>query len=484
MESLAPVLVDGMEPLLDELPPGCQVVVCDPERVRTRAHDLVATSEEFLQASWVSAAAGNTVPIDLQPVLGTASYWTLRPDPRTRCDAGDAVVVGRCRSAPTPSWPTSRPMVRGAGRQPRPACRSRATAATPSARSPTSRAGCATAGGSSSSPRGTGLAKRVVELLGEHDLPGRRRAGRAARRSRAVGVVHAMTGSLGRGFLAPALRLAVLTEADLTGSTGQTSTRDMRKMPSRRRNAIDPLALRPGDFVVHEQHGVGRFLEMAQRTVQGATREYLLIEYAASKRGQPPDQLFVPTDQLDQVTRYVGGEAPTLNKLGGADWAKTKGRARKAVKQIAAELIRLYSARMASPGHAFSAGHPVAARARGRLPLRRDARPAGHHRRGQGRHGAADPDGPAGLRRRRLRQDRDRRPRGVQGGAGRQAGRHARAHDACWCSSTSRPSPSATRRSRRGQAAVALRLRRRGAARSSTAWPTAASTSSSAPTAC
>ncbi|HEX7267587.1 MAG TPA: transcription-repair coupling factor, partial [Streptosporangiaceae bacterium] len=82
------------------------------------------------------------------------------------------------------------------------------------------------------------------------------------------------------------------------------------------------------------------------------------IEYAPGKRGQPPDRLYVPTDQLDQVTRYVGGETPTLHRLGGADWAKTKGRARKAVRQIASELIRLYSARMASAGHAFSADTP------------------------------------------------------------------------------------------------------------------------------
>ena len=96
-------------------------------------------------------------------------------------------------------------------------------------------------------------------------------------------------------------------------------------MPSRRRNAVDPLQLRPGDYVVHEQHGVGRYVEMVQRTVQGATREYLVIEYAPAKRGQPGDRLFVPTDQLDQVTRYVGGEAPTLHRLGGADWAKAQG---------------------------------------------------------------------------------------------------------------------------------------------------------------
>jgi transcription-repair coupling factor (superfamily II helicase) len=121
---------------------------------------------------------------------------------------------------------------------------------------------------------------------------------------------------------------------------------------------VDPLQLKPGDYVVHEQHGVGRFVEMTSRTAAGATRDYLVVEYASAKRGQPNDRLYVPTDQLDEVTRYVGGEAPALHRLGGADWAKTKGRARKAVREIAAELIRLYSARMASPGHAFGPDTP------------------------------------------------------------------------------------------------------------------------------
>src|SRR5438045_8461069 len=104
-------------------------------------------------------------------------------------------------------------------------------------------------------------------------------------------------------------------------------------MAARRPNAIDPLQVGPGDLVVHEQHGVGRYVEMVQRTIGGATREYLVIEYAPSKRGQPGDRLFVPSDSLDQVTRYVGGEAPQLNRMGGADWARTTGRARKAVGQ-------------------------------------------------------------------------------------------------------------------------------------------------------
>src|SRR3954447_8273705 len=77
MESLTPALVDGMELVLDVLPPGTHVLVCDPERVRARAHDLGATSKEFLDASWMSAAAGSAVPVDLEPVLGTASFWSL-----------------------------------------------------------------------------------------------------------------------------------------------------------------------------------------------------------------------------------------------------------------------------------------------------------------------------------------------------------------------------------------------------------------------
>ena len=168
------------------------------------------------------------------------------------------------------------------------------------------------------------------------------------------------TGELRQGFSWPAVRLALLTEADLAArGASRPSSRDERRMPStRRRGGVDPLQLKSGDYVVHEQHGVGRFIEMTSRTAAGATREYLVLEYAPARRGHPPDRLYVPTDQLDEVTKYSGGEAPTLHRLGGADWAKTKSRARKAVREIAAELIRLYSARMASPGYAFGPDTP------------------------------------------------------------------------------------------------------------------------------
>ena len=167
---------------------------------------------------------------------------------------------------------------------------------------------------------------------------------------------------------------------------------------------------------------------MVERTVGGARREYLVLEYASAKRGQQADKLFVPMDSLDQLSRYVGGEQPSLSRLGGSDWANTKTKARKAVREIAGELVALYAKRQAAPGPRLRPGHPVAGRDGGRLRVHRDRRPVDRDRRGQGRHGEAGPDGPGDLRRRRLRQDRDRGARGVQGGAGRQAGRRAGAH--------------------------------------------------------
>ncbi len=360
MESLTPALVDGMEPVLDALPEGTVVVLCDPERVRARAHDLGATSKEFLDASWMSAAAGSAVPVDLEPVLGTASFWSL------------AEVREHALNAGIPWWsisPFGLDDATAGGSGPVDEGELSARVFVPDVQAPEAYRGdreqaIADIGGwlhegwqVAVVTEGHGLAKRVVEMLSEADLAVTLVDDLSTPPEPAIAAVG--TGGLGHGFVAPALKLAVLTESDLTGGQiGGTTTKDMRKMPARRRNVVDPMQLAPGDNVVHEQHGVGRFVEMIQRTMGGATREYLVIEYAPSKRGQPGDRLFVPSDALDQVTRYVGGESPTLNKLGGSDWAKTKGRARKAVKEIAADLIKLYSARMATSGHAFGPDTP------------------------------------------------------------------------------------------------------------------------------
>jgi transcription-repair coupling factor (superfamily II helicase) len=357
MESLAPALVDDMELLVDLLPDGAHVLVCDPERVRARAHDLEATSQEFLQASWAAAAGGGQAPIDLAAAayhsigdvrthaLGRGvAWWSTSPfgldDPGTDVGAGTGPVA-----APADDGVE----VRSADMQQADSYRGDTAHAIEDIRR-WLKAGQRVVLVS----EGHGPAQRLVEVLGEHDVAARLEDHLDA--DITPDLVHVARGRLEHGFLAPRIGLAVLTGEDLAGQ--RSSTKDMRRMPTRRRRQIDPLELQPGDFVVHEQHGVGRYVEMVQRTVAGATREYLVLEYASSKRGQPADRLFVPTDQLDQVTRYVGGEQPSLDRLGGSDWAKRKGRARKAVREIAAELIKLYAARQATKGHAFGPDSP------------------------------------------------------------------------------------------------------------------------------
>jgi transcription-repair coupling factor (superfamily II helicase) len=344
MEALAPVLAEGMETLVDVLARAAGragreplVLVAGPELVRTRGHDLVATSNEFLAASWHNAAAGNTTPID----LGAAAYRTVEE-------------VHELARALDVAWWSAGTIGLGEDADVLP------VAATTAYRGD----GAALAGDLRAALRdgrrvvvvasGVGSATRIAEQLAEADLPARVVPG-VTRWPIGAGVVTVTTGRLDHGIDALGAGLLVITERDIRGQKG---TGDVTRLPSRRRNTIDPLQLATGDFVVHEQHGVGRYVEMVRRTVNGATREYLVLEYAPSKRGQPPDRLFVPTDQLDQVTRYVGGEAPSVHRLGGADWQQTKSRARRAVRQIAGELIKLYAARQSAVGFAFGPDTP------------------------------------------------------------------------------------------------------------------------------
>ncbi|MFL6164087.1 MAG: transcription-repair coupling factor [Jatrophihabitantaceae bacterium] len=346
MESLAPVLVDQLRLVLHEFPAGSHVLVCDPERVRARAADLVATSAEFLAASWAAAAGGGKAPVD----LAAASLRTLEEV------AAEAVALGQPWWTLSP-FSTDAELLDSAGSV---AAVTSTFEAAPTYRGDTEALLTDLAGWLADGWRialvfdGHGTADRALERLRAADLPARPVNGVDPLDSKVISVT---TGCLAAGLVSAELRLALLTEADLTGQRG-AATLDRSRMPSRRRNAIDPIQLSTGDYVVHEQHGVGRYVEMVRRTVNGGEREYLIIEYAPAKKGQPADRLFVPTDSLDQVTKYVGGEQPSLSRLGGSDWAKTKGRARKAVKEIAAELIRLYSARMATKGYAFSSDTP------------------------------------------------------------------------------------------------------------------------------
>ena len=332
MEALIPVLVDGLELLVDVLPPKSIVLVAAPELVRARAAELVATSQEFLAASWAAAASGGTSPID----LGASSYWGLGEVREHAMALGHkwwGLSPFSADEAPDANLDADSVHSRRLGIAPTEDFRGDVAAAVAHIQARLAADWRVVVG-----VEGRGLAARMVELLAEHSVPA---AISTLDDEPGPGSAHVVVGPFRRGWRSGPSKLELLTAAELSGQ--QVVERGQRKLPARRRNTIQPLELKAGDPVVHEVHGVGRFVELVQRTVQGAARDYLVIEYAPSKRGHPGDRLFVPMDQLDQLTRYVGSEDPALDKMGGADWAKRKSRARKAVKEISAELIKLYN---------------------------------------------------------------------------------------------------------------------------------------------
>lgn len=365
MESLIPLLVDDMVTLLDHLPDGSIPIIVEPERVRSRAADLVATNEEFLHAAWDSVTDASAAPIDLgqngKSDLGAGSFRTVASMRElalakkmgwwsmtslgvdSAIDDGIDSIQFAARVPHTYAGNVPE-LLEVVGKKIKDGWRIAVVT------------------------HGPGPLARLLDLFQEAEIPASRVE--SLERAPEPGIIEMTTASAGHGFMMDGAKLGLLTEADILGRTSPYATRDARsgKLPVRRRkNAVDPMSLVAGDYVVHEQHGIGQFVELVQRPIAGAAltpgqpkpmKEYLVLEYAPTKRGGPKDRLFVPSDQLDQVSNYVGGDAPVLSKMGGSDWAKAKSRARKAVKEIAADLIKLYSARQASRGHAFAADTP------------------------------------------------------------------------------------------------------------------------------
>ena len=187
----------------------------------------------------------------------------------------------------------------------------------------------------------TGRAERIVELLPEYDL-------------RAVPVDDAeatggasllvATGQLSRGFRLPAAGLRIHAETDLFDEQRRAERR-----PVARSFLSDLRDLKVGDHVVHVDHGIGAFVGLRQMAVGGAAHELLELRYAGG------DKLFVPVEQLDLVQKYTGGPRPAADRLGGATWERAKTRVRRAMRDMAQELLRLYAARKAAVGHRFSA---------------------------------------------------------------------------------------------------------------------------------
>ena len=348
MESLAPLLADQMLPFHSFLPTESEVIIVESARVRTRAIELSKTDEEFLDAAWSSAAHGGKTPIDLRERLKGGSYIALD-------DLLQGIKGSGLRLRSFDSYLSEVDELEGDRR----AWPARAVEPyrgdTDSllrdlkdwvAQGQVVVIGCP----------GAGLVKRYDEFISA-EIPTRivERFEARVLEQHSPGYLYLTKTPLTHGFISEELKIAFLTDRDIQGGRGRAGGDESGpRLPSRRRKEIDPLSLQHGDLVVHEHHGIGKFIELTTRTFAGGVREYLVIEYAPAKRGHPGDRIFVPTDALELVSKYIGGEKPPLNRIGGSEWIKSKARAKKAIKEIAAELIKLYAARVSLPGFAFS----------------------------------------------------------------------------------------------------------------------------------
>ena len=158
---------------------------------------------------------------------------------------------------------------------------------------------------------------------------------------------HVVAAPIQEGFIASDLSIAVLTERDITGR--RRTHRPPRPVQGAQRTFED---LQTGDYVVHHHHGVARYIGMEHRTLMGSERDYLVLDFKGT------DKLYLPSDQIELIRPYIGGETPTLSRMGGTDFAKQKDRVRSAVAEIAQELVVLYQSRLQSSGHSFPADTP------------------------------------------------------------------------------------------------------------------------------
>ena len=337
MESLVTAIHPAPAYLPDFFPAGAGMAVVDPVRVVNRATDLREQAEALLIAGWGGRSDGEQVPFlvdSASDAVGYAEWETVRARAQGPVwDVGPFGVKGAL-DVPGIPWDTFRGDIAGAALHVRRlSYEGVAVVLTTVGHGPALRL--------AEVLRDEGLATHVVGALDEV-IPGQ------------VSIVES---TLRQGFRASELGIAILGEWDLFGPR---RTRSTRRLPSKRAAGETILDLEPGDPVVHAVHGVGRYIGMVTRELRGpsaavggnptgtVTRDYVVLEYAGE------DRLYVPSDQVDAIAKYIGGEQPKVMRLGGQEWDRAKSKVRKAVQEMAAELIRLYQARMHAPGHAFA----------------------------------------------------------------------------------------------------------------------------------
>jgi transcription-repair coupling factor (superfamily II helicase) len=312
-ERLLPLLTGGLKPLASFLPEGSPAVILEPKRVRDRADEVIDQVNEWKELSKV--AEDHYAPLDesLAPA-GSHVLMSSFADPGSE----DLGIDMWTQSAGKPEQLAER-----LGNLVNDGYRGVVAASLEE-----------TAQRIEKSFKGAGLRFEIApEAPGPNDPAG--------------GSI--VVAELGRGFVFPWAKLALVAESDLTG---RRSSAARRRIQSKRRETSGPLDLAEGDLVVHEVHGIGRYSGMVDRELLGVHREYLIIEYAKS------DRLYVPSDQVDLVTKYIGGELPKISRLGSGEWAKTKSRVRRHARKIAGELVKLYSARIHAKGYAFGPDTP------------------------------------------------------------------------------------------------------------------------------
>ncbi len=328
MESWLPWLIDEPKVVFDALTEHAQVLLVEPRRMRERAADLLAEEEDLantLAGTWGAVDADGGVkdfprlhvPFDRLLARTEASAWTVV----NVAEGPDTVAFG------TSAWEP----VMGDG--------SRLIAQMQR---------LIVAGGTVVvAADGSGSAARLVETIGAEGVELTLRTGDDPAALAAPGG-HVVVAQLERGSIIDSAKLGILSESDVTGR--RRTHRKARPRKRGQQGAFEDMT--PGDHVVHHQHGVARYAGMVTREIMGVERDYLILDYKGN------DKLYLPSDQIDLIRPYSGGETPSLNKMGGADFQKAKARVRAAVQEIAQELVVLYQRRITTEGHAFSEDTP------------------------------------------------------------------------------------------------------------------------------
>ncbi len=333
MESWLPWLTDSEHVLFDLLDGDAQVMLVEPKRLADRASDLLAEEADLADAlarTWgTDGAALRRLHLHFDRLLAhtAAPAWSL-----TATASGPSVPV-----LETHLWP----------------------AAVGGGDALTARLSSLLADGYRVvvAAQGSGSLERIDALLGDAGLTLGRHddVGDPEGAGLTTPGGHLTVAPLHHGFIAPSARLAVLSEADLTGR------RRTHRKPKQRKASQDAQAffadLAPGSYVVHHHHGVARYGGMVTRSLPGPNgtsvdRDYLLLEYRGA------DKLYVPSDQIDAVRQYTGGSSPTLSRMGGSDFARAKAKVRSQVAEVAQELVVLYQKRTRTEGHAYPPDTP------------------------------------------------------------------------------------------------------------------------------